>query len=90
MAANVLNAIKILDIFKEYEDVFNGKLGNLPNIYNIRLKENAQPKIASPRPIPASLRGRVKNQQIIKAEIIEEVTEPTDWVHPIVIVQNLN
>ena len=87
-----VDAVKILDIFKEYEDVFTGKLGRLPYVYDIRLKDNAQPKIAPPRPIPVSLRDKVKDElnKMVKAGIIEEVTEPTDWVHPIVIVQKPN
>lgn len=87
-----VDIVNIQDIFEEYKDVFTGKLGKLPYVYDIKLKENAIPKIVPPRIIPATLRDKVKAEldKMVKLGILEEVIEPTDWVHPIVIVQKPN
>lgn len=78
-------------ILNEYEDVFEG-IGKLDKTYTIRLKENAVPKIVPARKIPLSSRTKVKEEldAMNKNGVIEKVEEPTERVHPIVIVQKPN
>ncbi|GBN49081.1 hypothetical protein AVEN_38081-1 [Araneus ventricosus] len=50
-----------------YNDVFNGTLGKLVYTYDIKLSDNAVPRISAPRVITVSLKEKVK------AEIDKEV-----------------
>ncbi|XP_054713060.1 uncharacterized protein K02A2.6-like [Uloborus diversus] len=80
------------DIVKDFHDVFTGKLGKLPYVYKIKLDASAEPKISAPKIIPYSLKLKVKREldKMVDQGVIEKVVEPTDWVHPIVIVQKPN
>lgn len=77
---------------EEFNDVFSGKMGKLPYEYKIKLDANAEPKISAARVIPHSLKLKVKNEinKMVNHGILEKVVEPTDWVHPIVVVQKPN
>lgn len=76
------------NILHEYEDVFTG-IGRLPGVQKITLHENAVPKIIPARSIPVTLEPLVKAElQNLEAQgIISKVTEPTEWVSPLVIVE---
>ncbi|GBL72885.1 Transposon Tf2-6 polyprotein [Araneus ventricosus] len=75
-----------------YNDVFTGTLGKLVHTYDIKLADNAMSRISSPRVIPASLKDKVKAEidKMVTNGVLEKVTEPTEWVHPIVVVQKPN
>ena len=98
-ACESLNLIKLIcdlkleDVFEKYPDVFNdSELGQLPTTYDIKLKENAEPKIHAARVIPQAIKEQVR-QELIRLEnmgIIKKVTEPTEWVHPIVVAHKPN
>ncbi|UYV65657.1 hypothetical protein LAZ67_3004985, partial [Cordylochernes scorpioides] len=76
------------EILNRYKNIFEG-IGRLPIEHKIRLKENATPVIAPSRKIPFSIREKVKAEleRMEKLDIIEKVEEPSEWTHPIVVVQ---
>ena len=78
-------------VMSEYSDLFKG-IGTLPGKSKLYLRDNAVPVIAAPRRVPEALKSRLKQEldQMVKHEIITPVTEPTDWVHPIVVVEKSN
>ncbi|QQP58215.1 Uncharacterized protein FKW44_003459 [Caligus rogercresseyi] len=80
-------------LLKEYSDVFEGekhlKVMDGPPMV-IHLKPNATPfKVRGPRPIPLPLRERVKKMldDLESRGIIQKVSKPTEWVHPMSVVQ---
>ena len=73
-------------ITKEYADLFQG-IGFLKNWpHSIRLKDGVTPcAVATPRRLPFPLIEKVDQElQRMVVEIIEEVTDPTAWVSPMV------
>lgn len=79
------------EILENYSDVFEG-LGCLPTEYKIRIDNDAKPVVNPPRKIPYALRNKVKNelQRLEKMRVIQKVTEPTEWVNSLVVVQKQN
>ena len=79
------------DLLREFSDVFDStqlKPMTGPPM-DIRLHPDATPACAHhARPIPYAFREQVKEQldDMVANEIIEPVTEPSEWCHPIVIV----
>ena len=53
--------LKEAHITKKYQDVFDGKIGNYPGLYQIHLTDDAIPKINAPRRIPHHLTDGLKN-----------------------------
>ena len=78
-------------MLSEYGDLFKG-VGIIPGKSKLHLSDDAVPVITAPRRIPEAIRSRLKLEleQMVKDEIISPVTEPTDWVHPIVVVEKPN
>jgi hypothetical protein len=76
-------------VMSEYGDLFWG-VGILPDKTKLHLLDDAIPVIIPPTCVPEALKSGLKLelQQMVKDEIITPVTEPTDWVHPIVVVKN--
>ena len=79
------------EILENYRDVFEG-LGCLPTEYRIRLEKDAKPIINPPRKILYALRNKVKNELDLleKMRVIQKVTEPTEWVNSLVVVEKPN
>lgn len=84
--------LRLKDLLNDYKSVFEG-MGCIKNFeYDIKIKDNAEPTVAACRKVPLILSEQVKNE-LIKMQnegIIEKVTEPTDWVHPMVITRKKN
>ncbi|UYV70481.1 K02A2.6-like, partial [Cordylochernes scorpioides] len=76
------------EILNRHKNIFEG-IGRLPIEHKIRLNENTTPVIAPSRKIPFSIREKVKAEleRMEKLDIIEKVEEPSEWTHPIVVVQ---
>ncbi|XP_063899929.1 uncharacterized protein K02A2.6-like [Zophobas morio] len=75
-------------LLSEYSDVFEG-LGQIKkNPCDFTLKSNYEPKIVPCRKVPFRLMDKLENtlKRMIKDEVIVEVREPTEYVHPIVLV----
>ena len=75
----------------EFEDCF-GELGCLPEVHHINLKPGVTPVVQEPRRIPYALCDKLRDQlqHMEKLDIIEKVSEPTDWVKSLVIVSKPN
>ena len=72
-----------------YQDVFEG-LGKFPGEpYKLRLKENYVPAKHRPRKVPVHLQDAFHEevQRLIKIDVLEPVTEQTEWVNSYVIVE---
>ena len=82
-------------IMEEFKDVFDDSqlrpMKGPP--MKIKIKPNAKPyKVNGARPIPYAYRDRIKEQldAMVRDGIIEEVSEPCEWCHPIVLVPKRN
>lgn len=82
---NTESAIKVI---KQFDDVFqkNGIVKCRP--YKINVDPTANPSIAVARKVPLAIKGKLKEEleNMVKNGILTPVDEPTEWVHPIVIV----
>ncbi|XP_026054529.1 uncharacterized protein K02A2.6-like [Carassius auratus] len=79
---------KTCDIMQEFQDVFHG-IGEFPGECTIHIDPTAVPVVYPPRRIPFTLRSRLKEEldSMEKSGIIVKVTEPTDWVNALVVVE---
>lgn len=83
-----IHAIELNTILNEFSDVFKG-IGCLQRKHTIRIEENATPVAYNARKISLSIKNEVKTEldRLEKLDIIQKVIEPTDWVHPLVVVR---
>ena len=74
-----------------YADVFQG-LGKFPGEpYKLRLKPDAVPAKHRPRKVPVHLQDAFNEEveRLVKIDVLEKVTEPTEWVNSFVIVEKV-
>jgi hypothetical protein len=91
-ASNEEVQVVIEKLISAYDDVFySGE--ELPPMsgppMHIYLEDDAVPcKVTCPRSLPFAARDEIKKtlEEMVKKNIIEGVTKPTDWVHPLVVV----
>lgn len=78
-------------VLSEYNQLFSG-LGTLDGEVNIHLKADATPVVHPPRRVPHSLRDKLQEElhTMEKAGVIARVTDPTDWVNSLVVVEKPN
>ncbi|CAG4976944.1 unnamed protein product [Colias eurytheme] len=76
------------DFFVQYKSVFEG-IGELPGFHRIIVDERVPPVVRSARKIPIKLRPKLKEElnRLQQLNIIMPVSEPTDWVSNIVLVE---
>ena len=77
-----------VNIVEDFQDVFEG-IGNLGNLYNIKLRDGVRPfAISTPRRVAIHLREAVKEHldMLEKSSVIKKITEPTAWCAPMVVV----
>ena len=79
------------DYFESYGDCF-GELGTLPGVHHIVTDPNVPPVVNTPRRIPISMMDPLKRelQRVETLDVIEHVTEPSDWVNSLVVVEKPN
>lgn len=75
-------------VMAEYSTLFGG-VGEIPGSAKLHLKENATPVVNPPRKVPEALKPRLKAEldRMVSDGIITKVTQPTDWVNSIVLVE---
>ena len=76
------------NILNEYEDIFHG-IGKLKNVQvKLHIDKSVKPVAQKHRRVPFHLRSKVDEEldRLLKAGVIEPVSEATDWVSPVVIV----
>lgn len=99
-ACEKLQLIKRVDTIDENEPyavkqnsfLFKG-LGEIKNfVYDMKLKKDARPTVEHVRRIPVHVQDAFKNelQRMVDMHVIEEVTEPTEWVNAVVTVKKPN
>ena len=73
---------------KEYGDLFKG-IGVLPGEVKLYIKDDAVPVVNPPRRVPEALNSKLKAEldTMENVHIIAKVTEPTDWVNSLVVVE---
>lgn len=74
---------------EKYKPVFQG-LGCIKNaIYDVKTDPRVDPVVIPPRKVPHALLGRLKHalDKLVEQKIIEPVTEPTEWVNALVVVE---
>ena len=74
-----------------YAGVFQG-LGKFPGEpYKLRLKPDAVPAKHRPRRVPVHLQDAFHEEveRLVKIDVLEKVTEPTEWVNSLVIVEKV-
>ena len=79
------------EILASFSDVFEG-LGCLSTEYTIQPETDAKPVVHPPRKIPFAMKNKVKNKlsQLERMRVIEKVSEPTEWVNSLVVVEKPN
>ncbi|KAI2650239.1 Retrovirus-related Pol polyprotein from transposon 17.6 [Labeo rohita] len=75
-------------IVDEFADVFTG-IGLFPGECNIHLDPSATPVVHPPRRVPFALQDRLREEldSMEDQGIIKKVTEPTDWVNALCVVE---
>ena len=74
-----------------YTDMFQG-LGKFPGEpYKLRLKPDAVPAKHRPRKVPVHLQEAFHEEvePLVKIDVLEPVTEPTEWVNSFVVVEKV-
>lgn len=86
-----LTALTMNNVNVEYADVFSG-LGMLKDCYTIQIDDSVRPVVHAPRRIPVPMREKVREKldELENEGVIVPVTEATDWVSSMVVVQKPN
>ena len=89
---DVSSVISSADIFNDYSDLFDGKLGCLPVQYHIRVDPTVKPVIDPTRRVPVALRVKVEEEldRMQQIGVIEPVEQPTEWVSSMVTIVKPN
>lgn len=84
---DLIKLVLSVHLLSEFADVFEG-IGEFPGECKIHIDPAAVPVVYPPRKIPFTLRGRLKELDRMEHQgIISKVTEPTDWVNALVVVE---
>ena len=75
-------------ILSEFKDVVGDSIGCMPGEYAIKVDHSVEPVVHPPRPVPAPIRDKVKNEldALERKNIIAKVSTPTAWVNSMVVV----
>ena len=76
---------------KEFSDCF-GEMGTLPKVHHIHVGPDIKPVVHPPRRVPIARHAKLKAEldRMESLGVIDRVTEPTDWVNSLVVVQKPN
>ena len=79
------------NILQKFPDVFDG-LGLLPGEHSLKVDPTVTPVVHPPRRVPYALRDLVKKEldRMESQGVISKVTQPTEWVNSMVIVEKPN
>ena len=76
-------------VLKNYSDIFQG-LGTFPGEpYKLRLKPDSTPAKHRPRKVPLHLQDAFHEEvkRLVQIDVLEPVSEPTEWVNSFVVVE---
>ena len=79
------------DFISDFDSCF-GELGTLPKVHKIVIDPSVPPVVHPPRRVPIALQPKLKEEldRMEKLGVISKVTEPTDWVSNLVVVEKEN
>ena len=79
-------------VIKDYSDLFDDSLGELPVTYRMKLDPRITPAIRPPRKIPVSMEQSVKTEldRMVQSGVIVPEDEPTEWVSQMVATKKKN
>ena len=77
--------------FAEFNNCF-GDIVSLPKAHDVSVKPEVTLAISPARRVPITLRDKLKSEldRMIKLYVTETVSEPTEWVNPLVTVKKPN
>ena len=80
------------DIAAEHHPVFDSKLGTLPGILHLEVKDDVAPVVCPPRKVPIALNAQLKAElaRLKNLWIITEMDEPSDWVSQMAVTTKKN
>ncbi|XP_057380138.1 uncharacterized protein K02A2.6-like [Daphnia carinata] len=83
--------VSINTLLNKYAAVFKG-IGKLPTKHHIQLKQGVAPVVRPARRIPFKIRSAVLNKlsEMENLRLIQKVSEPTEWVSPMVVARKSN
>ena len=92
---NFIQRVHAVDVTKDISELYNDcfdEIGTLPKIHRIIVDEKVPPVVHSSRKVPFALKEEVKEElnRMIRLDVIEPVTEPTDWVSQIAVARKPN
>ena len=95
---NLIQRIHEIDIYNDTENFYEqfndcfDEIGTLPRVHHIVIDKSVPPVVHAARKIPFALKDKLKEEldRMIRMNIIEPVTEPTEWVSQLVIVEKSN
>lgn len=72
----------------DHSEVFSG-LGKMPGKVHLYTDDTVEPVVMPPRKVPISVKDKLKDElgRLEKLDVITKVTEPTEWVSGLVVVQ---
>ena len=78
-------------VLHDYKDIFEGQ-GTFETKSKIRIDEKATPVVHPPRRFPHAIRDRLHDEltEMENSGIIAKVTEPTEWVNSLVVIEKPN
>lgn len=78
-------------LLNSHKSVFEG-LGCIPGLCHISVREEVSPKVDAPRKVPFALYNKLKKelQNMEDMQVIVKVTEPTEWVSSLLLVEKKN
>ena len=79
------------NFFAEFNDCFRD-IDSLPKTHRISVKPEVTPSISPAGKVPIALHDKLKSEldRMIKLDVIEPVSEPTEWVNSLVTVEKPN
>ena len=81
----------IPEVVKEFSDCF-GEMGTLPKVHHIHVDLDIKPVVHPPGRVPIALHAKLRAElgRMESLGVIDRVTEPTDWVNSLIVVQKPN
>ncbi|KAL4098278.1 hypothetical protein QTP88_022916 [Uroleucon formosanum] len=76
---------------QENKVIFNG-IGKFPDLFRIKLKNNSNPVCNSPRRVPIKIFDKLREQLnfMVKLDLIETCSEPSEWQSNLVVIAKPN
>lgn len=80
------------ELINQYQDVFSDELGSLPGMVHLETNPSITPHISPARRVPVAIKPKLEAelQRLVEKDVIEPVSEPTNWVSGLALVVKKN